>query len=150
MSITTVTNLVRDGCRDHRPADPAVGPTVDDLVAALSGLAPFEVTSPPSAVTIHGYHGKHLELTVPELPVVGQGDQRGFAECIDGELKSWIAPHLSYAFYGYNAEPGRTEELWILDVEGTRLVIETNWSPASPAQDVAEMRAIFESIRLES
>jgi len=48
VSITTVVNLVTDGCRDHLAADPPVGPTVDDLATALSGLAPFEVTSPPT------------------------------------------------------------------------------------------------------
>lgn len=31
VSITTVTNLVSDGCSDHSHADPPVGPTVDDL-----------------------------------------------------------------------------------------------------------------------
>lgn len=51
------------------------------------------------------------------------------------------------AFRGYNAEP--IKESWILDVEGTRLLIETNWSPASPPEDVAEMRAIIDSIRIE-
>ena len=43
----------------------------------------------------------------------------------------------------------RFEEFWILDVDGTRLVIETNHSPASPPEDVAEMRAILDSIRIE-
>jgi hypothetical protein len=150
VSITTVTNLVRHGCRDHSPADPPVGPTVDDLATALSDLAPFEVTASPSDESIYGYRGKHLELTVPDLPVEGQGDDRRFAPCIGGVLKSWIAPKaLGGAFYGYNAEPGRTEEFWILDIEGARLMIEANWSPASPEQDVAEMRAILDSIRIE-
>ena len=36
VSITTVTNLVSDGCRDHSWADPPVGQSVDDLVAALA------------------------------------------------------------------------------------------------------------------
>ena len=36
LSITTVPNLVTDGCLDHTPADPPVGPTVDDLVTAPS------------------------------------------------------------------------------------------------------------------
>lgn len=53
------------------------------------------------------------------------------------------------AFYGYNSEPGRTEEFWILDIEGTRLMIEANWSPSSPRKPVAEMRAILDSIRIE-
>ena len=47
VSITTVTNLVRHGCRDHSWADPPVGPSVGDLAAALADLAPFRVTSPP-------------------------------------------------------------------------------------------------------
>ena len=152
VSITTVTNLVRHGCRDHSWADPPVGPSVDDLATALADLAPFRVTSPPTDVTIDGYLGTNLELTVPDLPIEGEGDDRRFAGCIGGTLKSWVgaidtAP--GDAFYGYNGEPGRTEEFWILDVDGTRLMIEANWSPASPRKDVAEMRAVLDSIRIE-
>ena len=153
VSITTVTNLVRHGCRDHSWADPPVGPSVNDLAAALADLAPFRVTSPPKDVTIYGYRGKHLELTVPDLPVKGQGDDRRFAGCVDGTPKSWVAAidaaEEGDAFYGYAAEPGRTEEFWILDVDGTRLVIEANWSPDSPRKDVAELRAILDSIQIE-
>lgn len=152
VSITTVTNLVRHGCRDHAWADPPVGPSVNDLATALADLAPFRVTSPPREVTIYGYRGKHLELTVPDLPVDGVGDDRRFVGCTEGNLKSWVAAtdtEPGDAFYGYNAESGRAEEFWILDVDGTRLVIEANWSPASPREDVAEMRAILDSIRIE-
>jgi hypothetical protein len=152
VSITTVTNLVRHGCRDHSWADPPVGPSVDDLAAALADLAPFEVTSPPKDVTIYGHSGKHLELTVPDLPVEGQGDDRRFTQCVGGNLKSWVAAIDTTpgdAFYGYNGEPGRTEEFWILDVNGIRLMIEANWSPASPRKDVAEMRAILDTIQIK-
>jgi hypothetical protein len=150
VSITTVTNLVDHGCRDHSTADPPVGPSVNDLAAALAHLAPFEVTSPPKDVTAFGHRGKYLALTVPDLRVEGQGDDRSFAQCVGGNLKSWIAPEaLGGAFYGYNAEPGRIEEFWIIDIEGTRLMIETNRSPDSPRKDVAEMRAILDTIRIE-
>ncbi len=149
VSITAVTNVVTQGCRDHSPADPPVGPSVDDLASALADLAPFRVTAPPEDVTIYGYSGKHLELTVPDLPVEMSGDDRSFTGCVDEGLRSWIAPHLGAAFAGYNGEPGRTEEFWILDVDGIRLVIEANWSPASPSGDMAEMRAILDSIRIE-
>ena len=149
VSIVTVTNVVRHGCHDHRPADPAVGPSVGDLATALADLAPFRVTSPPEDATIHGYSGKYLELTVPDLPVQGSGGDRFFPGCEDEGLMSWIAPLLYGGFHGYNSEAGRTEELWILDVDGTRLVIAANWSPASPRRDVAEMRTILDSIRIE-
>jgi hypothetical protein len=152
VSISTVTNLVRHGCRDHSWADPPVGPSVDDLAAALADLAPFRATSPPKDVTIYGYRGKHLELTVPDLPVKGEGDDRRFAGCEEGTLKSWVAAvdaaEEGDAFYGYS-EPGHTEEFWILDIEGTRLMIEANWSPNSSRKDMAEMHAILDSMRIE-
>ena len=148
LSISTVTNLVRHGCRDHSWADPPVGPSVNDLAAALADLAPFRVMSPPKDETIYGYSGKHLELTVPDLPVKGEGDDRRFAGCVDGTLESWVAFILGDAFYGYS-EPGHTEDFWILDIEGIRLMIEANWSPDSPRKDLAEMSAILDSIRIE-
>jgi len=151
VSITTVTNLVRHGCRDHSWADPPVGPSVDDLATALADLAPFRVTSPPKDVTIFGYSGKYLELTVPDLPVEGKEDDRRFTGCIDGDLKSWVAAidiEPGDAYYGYTGR-GFREELWILDVEGTRLVIAAERSPGSARKDIAEQRAILDSIRFE-
>jgi hypothetical protein len=148
VSITTVTNLVRHGCRDHSPADPPVGPTVDDLAAALAELAPFRVTSPPEDVTIYGYSGKHLELTVPDLPVGGDPGDLRFIGCIDADLYSWISPPNEGAFSGYTG-PGYREEFWILDVEGTRLMIVAHRSAGAPREDLPELRAILDSIRIE-
>lgn len=152
VSITTVTNLVRHGCSDHSWADPPIGPSVDDLAAALVELDPFNVASPPEDVSVYGYRGKYLELTVPNLPVEGAGDDRTFAGCIDGNLKSWVAAidtEPGDAFYGYTG-PGYTEQFWILDVEDTRLVIAAGRSPESPDEDVEEMRTILDSIRIRA
>jgi hypothetical protein len=152
VSITTVTNLVTDGCRDHMWADPPVGPGVDDLAAAMADLAPFELTSPPTDVTAYGHGGKHLAWTVPDLPVAGPVGEPRFTECGAGQLKSWVAfidaDEPGDAFYGYTG-PGYSEEFWILDVEGTRLMIAAETSAHSPAKDVAERDAILESIRIE-
>jgi hypothetical protein len=151
VSVTTVVNLVSDGCSDHSWADPPVGPSVDDLATALAALAPFQVTSPPKDVTMFGYSGKHLELTVPDLPVDGVGD-RVFTGCAGRQLKSWVAPFDTAqpgdAFYGYTG-PGYSEEFWILNVEGTRLMIAAERSPGSPSGDLAELRTILDSIRIE-
>lgn len=84
VSITTVTNLVRHGCRDHSPADPPVGPSVDELANALADLAPFRVTSPPRGVTIYGFGAKHLELTVPDLPIEVRGGDTSFTDAPPG------------------------------------------------------------------
>ena len=163
LSITTVTNLVSDGCRDHTPLDPPVGPTVDDLAIALSQLAPFEVTAPPTDVALFGYQGKHLELTVPDLPSTdfsGRNDAQ-FTDCVDGEIHSWISPinDLSFGLLGHSSPPpghfqayqtpGQTEEFWILDVDGTRVVLVSFDTPNAPADDIAERDAIFDTIRME-
>jgi hypothetical protein len=148
VSIATVTNLVRQGCRDHSRIDPPVGPTVDDLATALADLAPFRVTSPPTDVMIAGYRGKHLELTVPNLHVVNVDGEDNFVDCVHGHLMSWTAPLNGGPYYGY-AGPGNTEEFWILDVEGSRLVVSTQRTSDMPAEDIAESRAILDSIRIE-
>jgi len=150
LSITIVSNLVTHGCRDHAWADPPVGPSVDDLAAGLSELAPFRVTSGPEDVSIYGHQGTYLELTVPEDQPFS--DDGIFIGCDEGTLKSWVASidagEPGDAFYGYTG-PGYTEEFWILDVEGTRLMIAAERSPGSPSEDLEELRAILDSIRIE-
>jgi hypothetical protein len=147
VSIVNVTNVVVDGCTDHGAPNPPIGPTVDDLATALAALPPFLVTKPPRDVDIYGYHGKYLQIAVPDMPLEVVGDESYFPDCSERELNSWIGEPL-YAFWGYT-EPGQQEEFWILDVEGRRLVIEANWSPGSPKEDIAEMRAILDSIKIE-
>ena len=150
VSIGTVANLVAHGCKDRSPADPPVGPTVEDLATALADLTPFRVTSAPADITMYGYQGKHLELTVPDLPVEEYGlhDEIEFVGCEGGNLASWILTNWEEPHFGYT-RPGYTEEFWILDVEGTRLMIAAERTPGPPAQDLAEQRAILDSIRIE-
>jgi hypothetical protein len=152
VSISTISNVVRHGCSDHSWSDPPVGSSVEDLAAALADLAPFVVTSPPEEVSAYGHRGMHLELTVPDLPVEGAADDRSFTGCTDGQLKSWVAAidtEPGDAYYGYTG-PGYVEEIWILDVEGTRVMIAAEQSPESPPSHVEEMRSILASIRIES
>jgi len=148
VTITNVTNLVRQGCHDHSLADPPVGPSVDDLATAMADLAPFRVTSTPSDVNVDGYSGKHLAWIVPNLPVEGPENELQFSGCVDGNLMSWDSNGHNDPFYGYTG-PGYREEFWILDVQGTRLVIEAGRSAGSPSQNLAEQRAILDSIRIE-
>jgi len=147
MSIVNATNLVQDGCTGHVAADPPVGPTVDDMATALAALSPFILTKPPTAVTAYGFSGKHLELTVPDIAFEVSGDGTVFTDCADGELWSWIGKPLSFAYHGYSL-PGQVEELWLLDVDGARLMIQTLWSPSSPEGDIAELRSILDSVAI--
>lgn len=142
----TITNLTVDACTQQRPADPPIGPTVDDLAAGLAALQPFEVTAPPTDVTAFGYAGKHLEVRVPpEQPSDGF---EMFTGCGDHLLKSWLSPgHVSFAFNGYTA-PGDTEEFWILDAHGRRLVISALTSAKASAELVEERQAVLDSVTI--
>ena len=90
---------------------------------------------------------------MPDLPVEGSGRRPDASPAaIEGNLKSWVAfvdtAEPGDAFYGYTG-PGYREEFWILDVEGTRLMIAAEQSPGSPSEDIAERDAILDSIRIE-
>ncbi len=136
LSIATVTNVATDVC-PPTPLDPPVGPTVDDLATALSQLR-FEVTAPPTDVTLLGYEGKHLVLS----------EQSTSVDCPDPDPYNRTTPINGGSFSGDDG-PGLTVELWILDVEGTRLVLGKFDTPQSSAQDLAERDAVFDTIRIE-
>jgi hypothetical protein len=147
LSILNVTNVVVDGCTYHAGLYPSVGPTVDDMAAALAALKPFELTEPPTAVTAFGFSGKYLELTVPDLAFEVTDDGTVFTDCRSGELWSWMGEPLGSAFYGYS-QPGQVEEIWLLDVDGQRLMIDAGTSPNSSEAEIAELRSILDSIEI--
>ena len=97
MGFSTVDNVYTDPCA---PApvlfDPAIGPTVDDLAAALQSLPGIEATS-PTAVTVGGLEGTELEITAT-----------------DG-LRLRLVLWRSQPFDG-DAPVTRTAKIWILDV----------------------------------
>jgi hypothetical protein len=131
-----VDNVFADPCRwGGTLLDPPVGPRVDDLVAALANL-PGHATA-PADVTLNGYAGRQIELTTPT----------GFVDCEEGEIRTWtFAPgEDDYR----SVEPGQHNQLWILDVDGVRLVLDVSYTPDATAQDRAELLQIVESIRIE-
>ena len=75
-------------------------------------------------------------------------ETRRFIGCTDGVLASWVSPPLNPAFYGY-LRPGDTEDFWILDVEGTRMVIAALASANASDELIAEQQAILDSIVIE-
>lgn len=147
LSILNVTNVVQDGCTGHVSAYPAVGPTVDDMATALATLKPFELLEPPTAVTAYGFSGMYLALAVPDIAYEEFDDGNKFTDCTDGELWSWIGAPLSYAYHAYSY-PGQVEAIWLLDVEGTRLMIVAGTSRGSNDAHIAELHAVLDSIEI--
>ena len=125
VSFVIVENVVADPCSPGgEPLEPPVGPSVDDLVAAISSLEGFEATAPVD-LTLNGYQGKRFTLTTPPDP-----------GC---DLKTWATEDRTN-----NVSPGEVNLLHVLDVNGTRLVITGDYFPGEPA--AAGMRAAVEQI----
>jgi hypothetical protein len=134
LGVVDVENLYLDPCDPTAGVrDPAVGPTVDDLVAAL-GEVPGLTVSAPTETTIGGSVGQYVELT-GDLP----------ADCADDRSLWTITggdPSLQMP------ESGDLAHAWIMDVEGERLVIFLNEAAGFTGQDAVE--ALLDSIVIEA
>ncbi len=136
LAVMSVDNLYVDPCRpDSGLRDPVVGPTVDDLATAL-GSVQGVTFSPPADVTVAGFAGKYLEYVPPDT----------FGEC-GAEPLLWS---VNGGTDDQDAPAGdRAVRLWILDVDGTRLIITASPPAGLPASRLAELQAIIDSIRIE-
>ena len=131
-----IASVYADPCHWQATAAP-VGPTVDDVVAALAAQEREGATMTPVDVTVDGYRGQEIDLMVP-LDV-------DFGACDGGEYHAWTDPSGGDR---YNQGPGQHDLLDILDVDGQTLVIGRMSYPGTSATDRAEQQAIFDSITI--
>ena len=62
------------------------------------------------------------------------------------DFRSWESPDRSSRYY---YEPGQIETLWVLDIDGTVVVINASLWPESSAADRAEFADVLDSIRID-
>ena len=128
-----VSSLYRRACESSGTEfDP--GPSVDDLANALASLEDFEVTA-PTDVTVSGYEGKRLAVTVP----------------MDVDVNSPACDRQNYTLSTgrwYQA-PGQTDDMYILDVDGERHLVVVSNSPGTPTDVNAQLDAMMESLEIE-
>ena len=131
-----VANIYTDGCQ-WRLVDPKPGPSVDDLVSAYAKVPGSE---PAEDVTLDGFTGKQIQVTVPDY-IAKDCKKGGFGFLQQdndpgaGDQPSWMA-----------TLPGGEYKVLILDVDGTRLVIFVDYPPNVSAQDRTDMDGIVSSI----
>ena len=137
IALTLSQNIYADPCNDRGFLDPQPGPTVDDLASALTGLPGFDATLATDAA-VDGYRGKQLTLTAPD----------NFDGCTLSRegYRLWQLP-LGAIF---SLTPGERMALWIVDVNGKRLVVSSETFPATTAQQQAEAQEILDSIHIEA
>ena len=112
--------------------DPAVGPTASDLAAAL-GSARGLTAGAVQDITVAGYPGKRVDISADP------------AEVCD-ETALWDFAGVTVPGPG----PGASDSFWILDVDGTRLVIVTRTRAGAPPDVTTELESILESIVIET
>jgi hypothetical protein len=122
------------------PGDVVVGPTVDDLVTMLRANT-FYTSSAAKPVTIDGYAGEELELKLPDDP---------FTTCDkddpndpDGHAFVFSGPGL------YAQGPANRWHLYILDVEGTRLIAVILYYDGTPQADVDLAKNIIDTLDID-
>jgi len=121
-----------------QPGDVVVGPAAIDLVNALRDNSSYTTTT-PTPVVLGAHQGYELEIEFP--------DDVTLAEC-DGGIVG--GSHYFKVFSGPDAEPyffaeGYRMRLFIVDVEGTRVIATILYSDATSAAELEAARAIVES-----
>lgn len=142
-------NVYGDPCQWSTTIPETPATTPDEIAAAFAAQASTDATAPLD-VTVGGYAGKAITLNVPmsfDLPNATREEK--FAEC-DNDV---------FAFYGIEGETedarnaqgaGQVDELWILDVDGSIVILDATYSPSTPADLVEELRAMAESATFET
>ena len=134
LSFWVIENLPVDGCRPELgEIDPPVGPTVADLAVALVTQPGYEATGPADS-TMSGYSGAYLELTGQGIPAGGCSIRTTWET--DAEFRRSL--HEEH------------DSIWILDVDGTRLVVDAFAIREATERDRTELRQMVESIRIEA
>ena len=114
------------------------GSTVDDLAGAFATVWGPDASS-ATAVNVDGFSGKHMVLTVPSDIRLGDCDSSKYAVWAgtDGLPKRWVQG------------PDQILNVWILDVDGRRILIESSHFPDASEADQGELQQMFDSLQIE-
>ena len=135
--IDTVENVFSDPCHATGPSDPPVAKTVDQVVEALTRLKGYEA-GPVADVTVGGHAGKALEIT--------NTIDTETANCTGGPmLPMWTFTGGGSA----QTNGGATEQLWVVDVAGTPVIIDGETFRGTPAGSKEEITHIVSSLAFE-
>jgi len=131
-----VDEVYRHPCDGSETIQP--GRTVTDLASALAEQ-PLREASQPVDLTIDGHAGVQMGWSVPA--------DFDFSTCDDGYFDSWTDVGGGGR---YQQGPGQVDRLWILDVDGERLVVDAMYMPSADAKDRKELWRVMETIRFQS
>jgi len=127
----SVGTVVGDPCHASTGTDP--GPTIRNLAEAIHRQRGHHATA-PVPVTLDGHAGLYLEVTGPSRTQLDT--------CVDRTFTLWRGDD---NVLSATDVPGTVFQIWILDVNGHRIVVNETTSPHETQAEKAEVRAIAES-----
>jgi hypothetical protein len=128
LTFQIVENVVA-GCSNQESAEllePPVGPTVDDLVDAISNLEGYEASA-PADISMSGFDGKEFTLTAT-----------------GGCGATWATPD---RVTGMGSD--EINLLQVLDVDGERVLIASAYNPDTSQEDVAALEQVRDSVEIQ-
>jgi hypothetical protein len=131
----TVYGVHPDPCR-HRGAAPEIGGSVADLAGALETQQVTTMSSVPQQVSLDGHAAVYVEVTIPNTI--------DFGRCGEGYLQIWDGVE-NDSQHAWN-EPG-LDRLWIVDVDGVRVVLLASTSPDATDAQADALEDIITSVR---
>jgi hypothetical protein len=122
------------------------GRSVDGLASALA-RQPRRNATAPTDVSLGGFRGKYLRWSVPTDIAFDEKHRSKalFPGCDEQTFQSWTAN--GWAGDRYEQAPGQVDMLWILNVHGERLVVDSSYLPEATAAERAELARVVHSIR---
>lgn len=123
-----------NACTGQGPA-PDPGPTAKAVAAALSAQRGPHTTR-PKPVTVDGHPGWYLELSVPP-----HADLSG---CDAGDLDYFTAGTEGTR---HTNTPGAVDRLYVVDVSGDVVIIDTGYTPQASAAQIDELHRMVQNGR---
>jgi hypothetical protein len=137
-----ISNRFNHPCTDHTLLSPTPGPGIDELLDALASQPGIQA-GPITDVTVDGYRGKYVELTVAtdiNTCAVGPGEDP------DSGFWLWASPDGDRRYVQGSDEMDR---IYALDVDGARFTFAARIAQRTTVADRAELQAIIDSIEIE-
>jgi hypothetical protein len=125
--------------------DPDTGPTIEDLMQAIEAQK-LTAAGPTEEVTIDGYSGKYIRFEV--APDLDASDCDRDKPDLEAEFRLWNGPGESVWWLGAADAPGLIGEVWAIDVDGFRFVIQAASFGDAPEARRNEIHEIVASIDL--
>lgn len=132
-AVWNITNVYADPCTDHTPSATPPGPGIDALLEALAAQDGIDA-GPLTPVTIDGYSGKFVDLTITADIVACPVD-----------FMTWGDEAAGRDAKGN----GEVDRVYALDVDGQRITFFTRIVPGGKQEHIAQLERIVASIDIQ-